>query len=125
MVFPALLRDAARDPQQAGRRDRHVRLDPVAVLPAVAGHEGPERAVPAGLQVVLLAADRVCFRAGLCRQSTAGRDLHSNRTSGDRLLLRPFPDRPALARPDRAATATARPPRRAGSAGYPVIAMVP
>ena len=59
MVFPAVLRDLARDPEQAAGRDRAAVVDQRPLLRAVARHlEGSLDQLPADLQMVLLGRSR-------------------------------------------------------------------
>ena len=70
MVFPALLRDLARHPEQAVGRRRAEWLDPHSVLRALARHvEGAIDQLPAGLQMVLLGFRADVRRARLSRRS--------------------------------------------------------
>ena len=102
MVLPAVLRDPARDPEQAPRRDRARRLDPDPRVPAVARYlEGALGALPAALSAVLLGVRDRLHRARLARLEAAGRQLRAVRAHLHGLLLRLFPDHPAGARHDR------------------------
>ena len=116
VVFPALLRDPARDPVQAVRRRRHVRFDRGAVPGAVARYE--PRAldqVPAALPLVLLAV-RVHVRgARLPRLQAAGRDLRVLGTDFHGLLFRALPSRLADRRPAGETAAAARLHHRGGA----------
>src|SRR5262249_56740305 len=72
MVLPAVLRDPARDPEQAARRDCAVLLDRDPVLRAMARHlEGAIHALPPDLQMVLLGVRGDLHRARLFRLAAA------------------------------------------------------
>ena len=72
MVFPAVLRDPARDPEQAVRRDRAAGVDRHPLLRAVARHlEGAVDQLPADLQMVLLGVRGDVPRARLSRLAAA------------------------------------------------------
>ena len=89
MVLPAVLRDPARDPEQAPRRGGARRLDRHPRVPAVARHvAGALGALSAALPAVLLAVRRRLRRAGLARLQAAGRRLCAVRAHLHRLLLR-------------------------------------
>ena len=116
VVLPALLRHPARDPVQALRRHRHVRLDRRAAVRAVARHE--PRAldqVPAALPLVLLAV-RVHVRgARLPRLQAAEARLCVLGTHLHGLLFRALPRRPAARRPAREAEEAAGLHHRGGA----------
>ena len=68
VVLPAVLRDPARDPEQARRRAGDVRRDRRAGLPALARHgEDPLGALSSAVQAGLLDLRRRLPRAGLAR----------------------------------------------------------
>ena len=72
MVFPAVLRDPARDPEQAVRRDRAAVVDQHPVLRALARHlEGAFDPLSADLQMVLLGVRGDVSRARLSRLAAA------------------------------------------------------
>ncbi len=99
MVLPAVLRDPARDPEQAARRHRAVRLDPDPRFPAVAGHvEGAFGALSPALQAVLLDLLRGLHPARMARREAGGRRLCDRGAHSHRVLLRALPDHPAAAR---------------------------
>src|SRR5262249_50304988 len=95
---PAILRDPARDPEQARRRDRTRGVDRYLGLPAVARHLaralGP---LPSALSAVLLGVRPGLHRSGLSRVATSGRHLCHRGPHPDSLLFPPFPDHPAAA----------------------------
>src|SRR5262245_7153866 len=96
MVFPALLRHLARDPEQAVRRGGADRIDRHSVLRAVARHLS--RALdelPADLQMVLLGVRGDLLRARLSRLAAAGRRLPRAWSPVHRLLLPILPPRDA------------------------------
>ena len=71
MVLPAVLRDPARDPEQADGRDRAVRLDRHPRLPAVARHlAGALGELPAAVPAVLLDLRRGLPRPRLARRAS-------------------------------------------------------
>ena len=89
MVLPAVLRDPARDPEQAAGRDRAVRLDRDPGLPALARHlEGALGALPAAVPAVLLDLRGRLRRARLARRQAAGGRLRHRLAHPHRLLLR-------------------------------------
>jgi hypothetical protein len=103
MVLPAVLRDPARDPRQARRRHRHVRLDRDPGVPAVARHlEGALGALPAALQAVLLdVRGWSASGSAISAPSRRGR-LRDRGADPDLLLLPALPRHPAAARPAKA-----------------------
>ena len=108
MVLPAVLRDPARDPEQARRRRRDVRLDPGARLPALARHlAGEVGVVSPALPAVLLGVRAGVPRARLARLEAGRRRLRDRGAHPHRLLLHPLPHHLAAARPDRDAAAAA------------------
>src|SRR5690606_9094391 len=117
MVLPAVLRDPARGPEQARWRAADVRLDRGAVHPAMARPlAGAQRALPAGLPAVLLAAAGRLHRARLDLREPAGWLVPARRPDRDDLLLRPFPGHPAAVEQAGTAAAAAGQHRRAGVA---------
>ena len=113
MVLPALLRHPARDPGQARRRHRHVRLDHRARARALARHlEGALGGVPADLQAVLLGLGLRLLPPRLARRKAPGGRLRDRGADRHRLLLRAFPGADAAARHLRAAAAAAGLDRR-------------
>ena len=71
VVLPAVLRDPARHPEQAGGRDRAVRLDRHPRLPAVARHlAGALGELPAAVPAVLLDLRRGLPRPRLARRAS-------------------------------------------------------
>src|SRR4029079_19445325 len=108
MVLPAVLRDPARDPEQADGRHRAVLLDRRARIFAVARYfESAFGAFPSALQAVLLGAGRDLHRAWLSRLATGGKHLCYRGAPSHRLLLPAFPRDPAGARLFRDAEAAA------------------
>src|SRR5262249_23921883 len=88
MVLPAILRHPAIGPEQIAGRDRTIRFDRRAGLPAVARYVAHQAgAVPAPVCEILLA---VCDRLhwpGLARHQAAERDLSDLGARTDLLLL--------------------------------------
>ena len=91
MVLPAVLRDSARDPEQAARRHRARRLDRHAGVPALARHLagalGNYRPLYRHFFWIFVA---VVHRPRLSRLAAAGRRLCDRGADTDRLLFRPF-----------------------------------
>src|SRR3546814_21161295 len=89
MVFLAVLRDPARlyrgfplDSGKAVGRDGDVRVDPAAVLPALARYLACALGeLPPAVQAVLLAADRRCADPGYCGAAPAEEPYEIGRTS--------------------------------------------
>src|SRR6266404_1835973 len=116
MVLPAVLRHPARHPRQAGRRDRHVRLDRRAVPAALARHLA--RALlnlPADLQMVHACPRGRRDRAGLVRRQPAGGLLCAAGPGRHALLFLPLPHPAADPGQDRTAIADAAQHRRRGA----------
>src|SRR2546422_9313536 len=91
LVFPAVLRDPARDPEQALRRDGARRLDPHPRLPAVARYvESALGALSSALSPVLLGLRDRLRRSRLARRQAPGRQLRADRAHLHGLLLRLF-----------------------------------
>src|SRR3546814_6785916 len=96
MVFLAVLRDPARlyrgfplDSGKAVGRDGDVRVDPAAVLPALARYLACALGeLPPAVQAVLLAADRRCAAPGLLRRRAGRRALCADQPVGDRKSTR-------------------------------------
>ena len=88
MVSAAVLRDPARDPEQAGRRARAVRGDRAARVPALARHfAGQVRQIPADVPVLLLGVRRLLRRPRLSRLAGGlGRHDAGGAHSGARLF---------------------------------------
>ena len=94
MVFLAVLRDPAlvhrrlHPARQVVGRAGDVRLDPAAVLPAVARQvAGPLGQLPAGVQALLLAAGDRRDRPWLCRRSADHAVPHRARPDRRRLII--------------------------------------
>src|SRR5262245_47416659 len=99
MVLPAVLRNPAVDPGQVARRDRTVRRDCRAHLPALARHLARKvGAVPAAVRKTLLGVCDHLYRTGLARYQDAGRHLSDLVATADVLLLRLLPADTAGAR---------------------------
>src|SRR5204863_2067903 len=108
MVLPAILRDPARDSEQAGGRGRDVWLHFHPLFPAVARHVAREiRDLPASLQAVLLGLRTGVPRAWLSRLAARRRRLRNRGAHPHRLLLYSLPDHLPAAWTDRDAAATA------------------
>src|SRR5690349_20837886 len=108
MVLPAVLRDPARDPEQADGRHRAVLFDRRVGVPAMARYlEGALGALPPALQAVLLGAGRDLHRSRLSRLAAGGRNLRDRGAHPHLLLLPAFPRDPARARLFRNAEAAA------------------
>src|SRR6516165_6114138 len=117
MVLPTVLRDPARDPEQALRRDGARRLDPHPRLPAVARYvESALGALSSALSPVLLGLRDRLYRSRLARRQAAGRQLRADRAHLHGLLLRLFPGDSAGARQDRKNQAAAELDFRIGAA---------
>src|SRR3546814_13459105 len=103
MVFLALLRDSARlhlqlpvDRRKAVGRDRDVRLDRAAVLPAVARQlAGQVVDLSAALSQILLGARRRRADPRILRQEPGGAALCDPEPARGVLLFRPLPDHPS------------------------------
>src|ERR1700744_4219461 len=113
MVLPAVLRDPALDPEQAGRRYRDVLCDHRAGIPALARYrQNPFVEISSAGQAVLLDLRRGLRALGLSRRAAAGRHLCDRRPDPDRLLLRLLPDPAAAIEPDRNSEAASELDRR-------------
>src|SRR5262249_56100449 len=116
-VLPGVLRDAARDPEQAPRRHGARRLDPHPRLPAVARYlEGALGALSPALSPVLLGLRDRLRRSRLARLQAPGRQLRADRAHLHGLLLRFFPGDSADPRQDRKNQAAAELDFRIGAA---------
>src|SRR5271167_959192 len=112
MVFPAVLRDSALDARhplhssQARRRDGDVRSHSAPGAGALARQlQGALGELQAALSAILLGAGRRLRRAWLYRLQGGDAGLSHGWAHLYRLLLLPFPDRPAAARSVRDAKA--------------------
>src|ERR1044072_671416 len=98
MVLPAVLRDPARDPEQARRGDGSRSFDRYRGVPALArrlaGALGP---LSSALSAVLLALCADLHWARLAWLEAGRRRLCHRGTCSDRLLLHPLPDHLAAA----------------------------
>src|SRR5262245_59770375 len=102
MVLPAVLRDPARDPEQAPRRDGARRLDPHPRIPSLARYlESALGALSSALSPVLLGDRDRLRRPRLARLETPGRQLRADRAHLHGLLLRLLPCDSAGARQGR------------------------
>ena len=99
MVLPAVLRDPARDPEQAPRRHRAGRLDHHSRLPAVARYvAGAFGELPAAVPAIPADLLRRRDRARLSRLARADGRLCDRGAHPDALLFRLLPHHPAAAR---------------------------
>src|SRR5690606_7876367 len=120
--FLALLRDSARlhggfllRSGEAAGRARDVRVDPAAVLPALAGHlSGAFGQLSPDLQEVLLDPRPRRGCAGLLRRRASGRALCDDLPGRCGLLFRALPDRSSADLALRKAVAAAELDHRSG-----------
>src|SRR5262245_23956556 len=102
MVLPAVLRDPARDPEQASRRDGARRFHPYPRVPAMARYvDSALGALSSALSPVLLGVRDRVHRPRLARLEASGRQLRPVGAHLHCLLLRFFPRDPAGARQGR------------------------
>src|SRR5262249_37094470 len=98
MVLSTVLRDPARDTEQARRRDGARRRDRHRGVPAMARHvAGALGPLSAALPAILLALRSGLHWARLARLETSGRRLCDRGARSDRLLLHSLPDHLAAA----------------------------